>query len=165
MKQLVTLFLLVCCHSFGYTQNELRPLLDKSLLKIAPFTIPAFEAAEPSAYFDKIKLKSDFEFFNPYIQQGMKIVDFQKIPINQPASSRQIFTIKHASGRTFTVINRMPGFPFNENFNKEMKYAGTSFSFDFNQLVYYAFHPNAKAQKKRTVLKRTQITQFVYQND
>ena len=163
MKYLL-LFLLLICSLATKAQNELKPLFDKSLLEITPLSNPTFQFEEIPCYIDKLKLKTDFDFFEPYIQQGMMIVDFKKIPINEAASSQQIYTIKHPSGRIFTVINRMPGFPYSETFNSEIHY-GTSVGFDFNKLIYYAFHPGAKAQQKRTALKRTQITCFVYTND
>lgn len=158
------LLLLLMCALATKAQNELKPLFDKSLLEIAPLSNPTFQFEEIPFYIDKLKLKTDFDFFEPFIQQGMMIVDFKKIPINEVASSRQIYTIKHPSGRTFTIINRMPGFPYNKPLNSEMHY-GTAVSFDFNKLVYYALHPRAKAQQKRTALKRTQITCFVYSNE
>lgn len=155
--------------SLGYMgvltgQNELRPLFDKSLMDIQPIENPGFQFEPIPYYIDKTKLKTDFDFIEQYIRQGMRVTDFRKIPINANTLSRQIFTVKDKSGNRYMIINRMPGFPFNKIESPNKGY-GTSVSFDFNKVIYYAFHPGAKAQKKRTLLKRTQINCHVYQNE
>lgn len=166
MQNRMNLLLIVCLMlpSLIFAQSELKPMFDKALLDIGTIEQPEFKFEEIPLYINKLKLKTDFDLFEPYIRQGMKVSDFQKINVNTILSPRQIFTIRHPSGRTYTVINRMPGLPFSKTYHPNAGY-GVSASFDFNQMIYYALHPGARARKKQTVLKREQITHYVYQID
>ncbi|MEG1617096.1 MAG: hypothetical protein RR202_11880 [Bacteroidales bacterium] len=142
-------------------RNELKPLLDKSIFDIRPLDDqllhqPLHEAVHPSFYLEK-----RFKEYEEYVKNGVELKPFMKVPLNLPSDSRQIYTFKTSSGQLVTVVNRyVPG--FGEAFRSANMGVGTSVSFDFNLLVYYMTHPGARAQRKRTALKRVQITQYVY---
>lgn len=165
MRKIV--FLFVCfslisalCGLFAQESN-FRYLIEKPVFRFEPVDDIELFKEEPLYHLNQLIVDFKFKEFEPMINAGMIISPSQKVPINLPLCSRQIYLFKTESGKVYTVISKAPvalPMPF------DLQEYGASMSSDFNKALYYITHPGAKSQAKRTLKYRELITKFVYTN-
>jgi hypothetical protein len=146
--------------------NELKPVVSKDLLNIKYINPKDNTLTSNSDNYVITRLSLDMKFkeLQPVVNKGMIIENFTRVPLNIYNSTNRVYILKTSDGSMFTVINRMPVSLGKDIANPNNGYGTGIGGFDFNKILYYALHPKAKAQEKRTAYYRTQINQVVYPN-
>lgn len=155
----VVLILLFAGAAVMAQQNELRPLIDKSVFELIK---PEDNVLFPDASLPDFKYRFDQLKFNllPETNENITVKPFYRIPMRTWGTPRQIYTIQTSGGQVFTIINRTPIKVLDVR-DPNNGY-GTAVGMDFNAILYSLFHPREKSQKKQTRIHCTQITQYVY---